>query len=81
YVNHGKSTKDLDLLHLPNMRRLKRDWAMSSLILAQVAVDTGRGPLTEARKRRAADPSMSESETSLLDEATRLVLELTPGRP
>ncbi|MFF7566114.1 phosphotransferase [Streptomyces pseudovenezuelae] len=84
------------------------DWAMSSLILAQVAVDTtalaaparavlasllthlgpavavrntGRGPLTEARKRRAADPSMSESETSLLDEATRLVLELTPGRP
>ncbi|EDY58056.1 MULTISPECIES: aminoglycoside phosphotransferase family protein [Streptomyces] len=84
------------------------DWGMSSLILAQVAVDTtalaaparkvlasllthlapavaagdsGCGYLTEAGKRRAADPSMSESETSLLDDAMRLVLELTsPSR-
>ncbi|MFG2651296.1 phosphotransferase [Streptomyces sp. NPDC048436] len=84
------------------------DWGMSSLILAQVAVDTTAlaplaravlasllthlGPtvvpgntdarcLTEARKRRAADPSMSESETHLLDDAMGLILELTPGRP
>ena len=37
--------------------------------------------LTEARKRRAADPSMSESETHLLDDAMELILELTPARP
>ncbi|WP_020121511.1 hypothetical protein [Streptomyces canus] len=81
---------------------------MSSLILAQVAVDTTAlaaparavlasllthldpavaagntdcGYLTEAGKRRAADPSMRESETSLLDDAMRLVHELTPAQP
>ncbi|MET7736798.1 phosphotransferase [Streptomyces sp. NPDC005402] len=84
------------------------DWAMSSLILAQVAVDTtalgavarsllgsllthpgpavvpentGAGCLTEARKRRASDPSMSECETFLLDDAIKLILELTAARP
>ncbi|MEU0945527.1 phosphotransferase [Streptomyces canus] len=84
------------------------DWGMSSLILAQVAVDTtalaaparavlasllarlgpavaagdtGCGYLTAARKRRATDPSMSESETSLLDDAVRLVFALAPAQP
>ncbi|MFF1303328.1 phosphotransferase [Streptomyces sp. NPDC058307] len=42
---------------------------------------TDSGCLAEARKRRAADPSMSESETHLLDEAVELILELTPSRP
>ncbi|MEU0412996.1 phosphotransferase [Streptomyces griseorubiginosus] len=84
------------------------DWAMSSLILAQVAVDTTalaaparavlaallthRGPtavagntyaacLMEARKRRAADPSMNKNESHLLDDAVDLIHELAPARP
>ncbi|MEU1107110.1 phosphotransferase [Streptomyces tibetensis] len=43
--------------------------------------NTGSGCLTEARTRRAADPSMSESETHLLDDAMDLILELAPARP
>jgi aminoglycoside phosphotransferase (APT) family kinase protein len=43
--------------------------------------NTDSGCLAEARKRRAADPSMNESETHLLDEAMELILELTPARP
>ncbi|MFE7034346.1 phosphotransferase [Streptomyces sp. NPDC057621] len=43
--------------------------------------DTDSAHLTEARNRRAADPSMSESETHLLDNAMELIRELTPTRP
>ncbi|MFI6350370.1 phosphotransferase [Streptomyces sp. NPDC050560] len=43
--------------------------------------DTDSASLTEARRRRAADPSMSGSETHLLDRAVELVRELTPARP
>jgi aminoglycoside phosphotransferase (APT) family kinase protein len=45
--------------------------------------NTDSGCLAEAKKRRAADPSMDESETHLLDEAMELIHELlvTPGRP
>jgi hypothetical protein len=43
--------------------------------------NTDSGCLTEARTRRAADPSMSESETHLLDDAMDLITELTPARP
>ncbi|RRR85691.1 phosphotransferase [Streptomyces sp. RP5T] len=43
--------------------------------------NTDSGCLTEARKRRAADPSMSESETHLLNEAVELIRKLTPARP
>ncbi|MGA4837333.1 phosphotransferase [Streptomyces sp. G45] len=42
---------------------------------------TDSGYLAEARKRRAADPSMNESETHLLGEAIELILELTSARP
>ncbi|MEW2574201.1 aminoglycoside phosphotransferase family protein [Streptomyces sp. NPDC047070] len=43
--------------------------------------DTDSAHLAEARNRRAADPSMSESETHLLDIATELIRELTPTQP
>ncbi|MDX3804197.1 phosphotransferase [Streptomyces sp. AK04-3B] len=43
--------------------------------------NTDSGCLAQARKRRAADPSMNESETHLLGEAMELILELTPARP
>ncbi|MEU9171548.1 aminoglycoside phosphotransferase family protein [Streptomyces sp. NPDC048420] len=42
--------------------------------------NTNSGCLSEARRRRAADPSMSRSETRLLADATELILELTPAR-
>jgi aminoglycoside phosphotransferase (APT) family kinase protein len=47
---------------------------------AVVLADTDAGCLTEAGKRRAADPAMSESETQLLGDAMELVLELLPAR-
>lgn len=76
------------------------DWAMSAVILAQVAVGgdthaqvardtlaamlgdgtpgvTGTG-LTEARRRRAANPTMSETEIQVLGEAEDLVRTLLP---
>lgn len=46
---------------------------------AVVQADAGAGCLTEARKRRAADPAMSESETDLLDDAVELIRALTPA--
>jgi aminoglycoside phosphotransferase (APT) family kinase protein len=53
---------------------------LTHLDSAIVLGNTGSGRLAEARKRRAADPAMSESETDLLDDAVELVLELTPAR-
>ncbi|KAA0935592.1 phosphotransferase [Streptomyces apricus] len=55
--------------------------ALASLLTHLGPASTGSGGLAEARRRRAADPSMTESETRLLDDAVRLVLELTPTRP
>lgn len=47
------------------------------------AVDLGDGDtgcLTQAKKRRAADPAMSGNEAHILDDAMELVLELKPAR-
>jgi aminoglycoside phosphotransferase (APT) family kinase protein len=50
-------------------------------VIALGDTDTDSGCLAEARRRRAADPSMSEHETQLLDSAVELIRELTPTGP
>lgn len=42
--------------------------------------DGDTGCLTQAKKRRAADPAMSGNEAHILDDAMELVLELKPAR-
>ncbi|MFD6285842.1 phosphotransferase [Streptomyces sp. NPDC060205] len=54
---------------------------LAHLAPAITLTDTHSGHLTEARNRRAADPSTSDSEVQLLGAAVELIRDLAPYRP